>query len=591
MSASLRESAAKISILTVILFVFVIAFSGCWGDDEVVEYELLVAVEGEGKVFVEGVEDDYTITTSREFIFEENAAAQLEARAEDGWEFSEWQGDVDALTDETSDDIDVNMNEDVSLQAVFVKDEPEEKVVTGVENIEDIEVEKNTAFSELYEYGLPRNVEVTLDDDSSELIGVNWLEEDYDGSETGHYELRGQLVVEEEEYINNPRGKEANVVVEVREEPQNTLTIEIEGEGNTEPEADEHEFNQDEVIDLLAEPAPGWNFARWEGEVGDRFSAETTIKLDYDKAVTAVFVEGDTYTLNLEYDEEKGNIEPGSGEYLENETITLEVEPAAGWQFDGWFGPDTDALKEITENKYELTIDDDKNIEASFEREWPKLDIDVEGEGETVPEEGEHLFPSGFESIEANPAEGWIFQEWAGPDRENISSPESESTRIILEAEEEIEIRAIFAKPTLNIDVEGEGTVDPDVGEHTFEGVRKVDIEASPDRGWQFSHWQTEGPVLDRESPETEFDLDGNYDLTAVFEEKDKLEIKDEFKYIDVTLGHRLTGGLKIENFAEAERMVFPENVVLDPEEEKNYLELEPAESDYIEKKNNGDHL
>lgn len=42
-------------------------------------------------------------------------------------------------------------------------------------------------------------------------------------------------------------------------------------------------------MDLEAVPAENWEFVRWDGDVPEPYSAKTTVSLDSDKTVVAVF--------------------------------------------------------------------------------------------------------------------------------------------------------------------------------------------------------------------------------------------------------------------------------------------------------------
>jgi len=70
-----------------------------------------------------------------------------------------------------------------------------------------------------------------------------------------------------------------------------TLTVKIDGEGTVIPKEGEHDKDADTVVDLAATPAAEWEFGHWVGEVAETNSAETTVVMDADKEVTAVFVE------------------------------------------------------------------------------------------------------------------------------------------------------------------------------------------------------------------------------------------------------------------------------------------------------------
>lgn len=87
------------------------------------------------------------------------------------------------------------------------------RIVTGVEELEDIEVEVFTTIFE--ELPLPETVTVFFDDEGSEDLQVIWIEGDYNGDVIGEYIIEGDLVLEEN--MENPEGIKASVNVFVQE--------------------------------------------------------------------------------------------------------------------------------------------------------------------------------------------------------------------------------------------------------------------------------------------------------------------------------------------------------------------------------------
>jgi len=72
---------------------------------------------------------------------------------------------------------------------------------------------------------------------------------------------------------------------------QNTshLEIQIQGLGEVLPGI-EMRFSQGTLVDLHAQPQPGWKFSRWEGPVVDTLNPTTAILMDGPKVIKAIFV-------------------------------------------------------------------------------------------------------------------------------------------------------------------------------------------------------------------------------------------------------------------------------------------------------------
>jgi ABC-type transport system substrate-binding protein len=68
-----------------------------------------------------------------------------------------------------------------------------------------------------------------------------------------------------------------------------TLTMAVSGSGSTTPAAGAHEYDEDEVVDITATPASGWQFNSWTGDVAISASAQTTVTMDTSQTVTANF--------------------------------------------------------------------------------------------------------------------------------------------------------------------------------------------------------------------------------------------------------------------------------------------------------------
>jgi Fe-S cluster assembly iron-binding protein IscA len=71
--------------------------------------------------------------------------------------------------------------------------------------------------------------------------------------------------------------------------PTFTLTMQVSGNGTTDPAAGTHEYPSGMVVNITATPATGWQFVDWTGNVADINSASTTVLMNTDRTVTANF--------------------------------------------------------------------------------------------------------------------------------------------------------------------------------------------------------------------------------------------------------------------------------------------------------------
>jgi len=102
-----------------------------------------------------------------------------------------------------------------------------------------------------------------------------------------------------------------------------TLTVEVDGLGTVDHPPGSHDKDEDSMVSLVAEPDPGWEFVDWIGDVNSPKQKETTVLMDGDKTVKAVFAEEDPdeveYTLTIEVEGE-GQVIPALENILTRKT-------------------------------------------------------------------------------------------------------------------------------------------------------------------------------------------------------------------------------------------------------------------------------
>ncbi|MBS3817338.1 MAG: hypothetical protein KGY76_07230 [Candidatus Thermoplasmatota archaeon] len=262
------------------------------------------------------------------------------------------------------------------------------------------------------------------------------------------------------------------IVLEGDESVEYTLTINIVGNGTTEPSEGAHTYKEGTEVTIKATADDGWYFENWTGDYQGP-EDEVNITMDSDKDITANFEEGEYYNLTVNVDGE-GSVarDPDQELYEEGTEVALTASPSDGWYFDGWTGDLESGDREIT-----LTMDSDKTLTAHFgevgEDEYV-LTIDRDGEGTTQPGPGDHVYSAGEEvTIEAMPDEGWQFVEWTG-DNGTIADTTANQTTITMD--ENYSITALFEGMGPEFEVMN-FTVEPTEGETPLEVTITAQIE------------------------------------------------------------------------------------------------------------------
>jgi len=259
-----------------------------------------------------------------------------------------------------------------------------------------------------------------------------------------------------------------------------------------------------DVVQLEAVPNAGWSFSYWTGDLTGSQNP-TTIVIDGNKTVTAVFTQNQ-YTLTITI---IGNgtviAAPEKTTYTYGETVTLTATADPGWSFAGWSGDITS-----NDNPLIVTMDGNKSIIATFTQDQYTLTIIIEGQGAVSKDPDQETYTYGS-SVELNATAdlGWSFSHWSGA----LSGSDNPATLIITE-NTTVTARFTQNQYTLTISVEGNGSVAKDPEQLTYTYGTVVELNATADLGWTFSHWS--GDISGSVNPNTIF-IDGNKSVTAIF--------------------------------------------------------------------------
>ncbi|MEX0662493.1 MAG: BspA family leucine-rich repeat surface protein [Balneolaceae bacterium] len=291
------------------------------------------------------------------------------------------------------------------------------------------------------------------------------------------------------------------------------LTINTDGEGSVSEDVVEEktkEYEHGTVVELTANPAEGYKFVEWTGDVeGSDNPAQITV--DDPKEVTAVF-EKKSYPLTINTDGDgavrEEVLQQKTTDYEFGAVVELTANSGEGSEFAGWSGDVTG-----TDNPVEVTVEDTMEVTAIFESETFTVSTSTTGEGtlERDPDQDEYDYDSIVE-ITADPDEGWEFSEWGG-DASGTDNP------LTVTVTEDLDIAATFEEePTysLTTNTSGNGSITKDPDEEEYPEGTEVELTADPDEGWVFVEWQ--GDLAGTQNP-IQVTVDSDKEVTAVFEE------------------------------------------------------------------------
>jgi len=241
---------------------------------------------------------------------------------------------------------------------------------------------------------------------------------------------------------------------------QYSLTINVSGQGTTNPSPGTHTYNEGTVVTLTAYPASGWEFDHWSGTNNNAINP-TTVTMNSNKTVTAYFSQlpPTQYTLTINVSGQgTTSPSPGSHSYNEGTVVTLTAYAAAGWEFDHWSGTNNNSINPTT-----VTMNSNKSVTAYFSQLPPTqytLTINISGQGSTNPSQGIHSYNEGtVVTLTAYPASGWQFDHWSGTNNNAINP-----TSVTMDSNKSV--TAYFAETpatqyTLTINVSGQGSTNP----------------------------------------------------------------------------------------------------------------------------------
>ncbi|NLI08573.1 MAG: cadherin-like domain-containing protein, partial [Thermotogaceae bacterium] len=258
--------------------------------------------------------------------------------------------------------------------------------------------------------------------------------------------------------------------------------------GTTDPALGAHEFDEDTIVDLEAFPGENWLFEEWQGDV-----VGSTVLIDGDKEVTAVFTPIEHLLEIINYFPQGGNVDVAAGNVAlvnlpmvpQGAELILTAVPSKNWRFVSWELP----YDHSTKNPEYFTMDAPAILKVYFAPIEGKYPLTVgkigTGEGNTTPVPGIYKFNPGAEvPLTASAASGSRFDRWFVDGLGQTEGAES----IVVTIDATTTAMANFIKLwTLNVDKVGEGTTSLESG--IYDDGTRLTLVATPADGWRFDKW------------------------------------------------------------------------------------------------------
>ncbi|DAC72881.1 MAG TPA: hypothetical protein DSN98_03140 [Thermoplasmata archaeon] len=288
--------------------------------------------------------------------------------------------------------------------------------------------------------------------------------------------------------------------------PTYNLSISINGQGSVIKNPNQTLYTYSQVVQLTANPQPGWSFSQWGGALSGSTNP-STITMTSNKAITATFTLC-VYTLSVSVDPVAGGSVGAvpSPPYHYGDVVTLTASVNPGYGFDHWSGDASGSNPVVT-----VTMTGDKVVVAHFTQNVYTLSISVDpvagGSVGAVPSPPYHYGDVVTLTASVNP--GYGFDHWSGD-----ASGSNPVVTVTMTGDKVVVAHFTQSPYTLTIIIDGQGTVikDPDQATYAYNTI--VELTAIADANWVFSSWS--GDLTGNENPQN-ITMNANKTITAHF--------------------------------------------------------------------------
>jgi uncharacterized repeat protein (TIGR02543 family) len=324
-----------------------------------------------------------------------------------------------------------------------------------------------------------------------------------------------------------------------------TLTVSTVGSGTVALNNTGPYYHFGEAVQLTANPATGWSFDHWSGDLTGPSNPATLI-ITGNMSATATFTQNQ-YTLTVTIGGH-GSVgkSPDQATYTWGTNVTLTANADIGWTFASWSGDASGTVSPTTVN-----MTGNKAVTATFTQNVYTLTVTVSPVGSgsvTLNNTGPDYHYGDHVQLNADPNTGWTFDHWSG----DLTGPSNPATLTITG---NMAVTATFVQInyTLTVSVVGSGTVPLNNTGPYYHYGDAVKLTATPDTDWSFQYWS--GDLSGSTSPATII-MTANFSVTAHFLQTPTLQMSPTSKTCRI-YNENFTVTITISNAANVEDFKF----------------------------------
>ncbi len=261
-------------------------------------------------------------------------------------------------------------------------------------------------------------------------------------------------------------------------------------------------------VKFKATPNFGYNFVNWTDSIKGIVTDTTSIIMNSNKAVTAIFAEKPKYTITPVVSNGSIFLSPAGGTYYEGVEVTLVAKENVGYKFTGWGGDLSGTV-----NPQKIVVNANKTVIANIE-EVPAYTVSISATNGRVsynPRKDTYAFGDAVILV-ATPDEGYRFIGWGGSltGKQNPTSMVMNSDKFFVAVFEPIP-----KSYTLSIGASANGSVSLYPAGGIYEAGTVVTIKATVKDRYKFIKWS--GDKSSSINPDTLI-MNGNRSVTPLFE-------------------------------------------------------------------------